>query len=69
MSTGAEAIFIQRRDCLWYYRLQRYPYGENPLYDAHGPFDSLELAKDHLHSYYSNPGGCGCVEHAEDNEQ
>lgn len=57
MSTGADCGFIEREPGKWYYEIQRWPYGEWPDYDEHGPFASLEEAEKHLDNNYANPGG------------
>ena len=57
MSTGANCYFEERSPGKWYYCLQRWPYGETPDYDEEGPFRSQDVAREHLHAHYSNPGG------------
>lgn len=57
MSTGADCYFEERKPNVWYYRIQRYPYGCNEEYDTNGPFSSLEKAIIHLDKNYANPGG------------
>jgi hypothetical protein len=55
MSTGADCVFLVV-DGKWYYMLQRWPYGEWPKYEAHGPFGSKEDGYRHLRWSYANPG-------------
>jgi len=57
MSTGAECHFIERKPQQWYYKIQKFPYGETEEYHTHGPFSSLEKGHEHLHKNYANPGG------------
>lgn len=57
MSTGADCHFVEKKPNQWYYQLQRWPYGENPNYDTFGPFQSLEIAINHLNRHHANPGG------------
>ena len=56
MSTGADCRFIETKRG-WFYRLQRWPYGETPDYDKYGPFPTEEAANKHLHTHHANPGG------------
>jgi hypothetical protein len=57
MSTGADCRFEERAPSQWHYRLQCWPYGENPDYDEYGPFPTLEKAQEHLWNNHANPGG------------
>lgn len=57
MSTGADCHFWEEKPGRWFYKLQRWPYGEWPDYDTFGPFRSEELAIDHLRGHHANPGG------------
>lgn len=63
MSTGADCVFTENRDGTWGYRIQRYPYGEWPEYDEHGPFGTKDGAVAHLNANYANPGGWSNVFH------
>lgn len=57
MSTGADCAFWENKDGQWFYKIQRWPYGEWDEYDKHGPFASEEKAINHLDMQYANPGG------------
>jgi hypothetical protein len=57
MSTGADCQFIEREPGVWYYRLQRWPYGDSPDYGEYGPFPSERAADRHLSENHANPGG------------
>ena len=57
MSTGAECIFYEENPDEWWYKLQCWPYGENPQYDTYGPFKTAKLAIKHLDQHHANPGG------------
>ena len=57
MSTGADCHFVEKEPQKWFYKIQQWPYGESPDYDTHGPFLTLEIAENHLHHNYANPGG------------
>lgn len=57
MSTGADCVFYQPRPDTWWYKLQRWPYGDWPEYDKYGPFSTLENAIEHMDSNHANPGG------------
>lgn len=63
MSTGADCVLEEREPGRWWYRLQRWPYGETPDYDEHGPFASEDRAHEHLHATHANPGGYSTVDH------
>lgn len=63
MSTGADCVFEEREPGRWWYRLQRWPYGETPDYDEAGPFGNEERARKHLHDNHANPGGSQRVDH------
>lgn len=63
MSTGADCVLEEREPGRWWYRLQRWPYGESPDYDTHGPFPSEDACMTHLHKNYANPGGYSTVDH------
>lgn len=65
MSTGANCVFEEREPGRWWYRLQKYPYGETEDYHDYGPFDSEEQAEDHLFNHHANPGGWWRVPYAE----
>lgn len=62
MSTGADCVFEEREPGRWWYRIQRWPYGESEEYDEHGPF-TARGAREHLDSNYGNPGGYRTVDH------
>ena len=57
MSTGADCHFVEKELGKWYYKIQRWPYGEWPEYDEHGPFPTFAAADRHLGENYANPGG------------
>ena len=57
MSTGADCFFYEKTPGIWFYSIQRWPYGETEEYDDYGPFRSLEQAQDHLRRTQPNPGG------------
>lgn len=65
MSTGADCVFEEREPGRWWYRLQRWPYGESEEYDTYGPFSSEEKAEKHLDQNHANPGGSWTVPYAE----
>lgn len=44
MSTGADCVFYEKPRGQWWYKLQRWPYGETPAYDRRGPFATSEKA-------------------------
>jgi len=60
MSTGADCVNILV-DGKWFYLIQCWPYGEWPVYDAHGPFDDYEELYMHRRRNYANPGGTQVV--------
>jgi len=64
-STGAQCVFEERAPGRWWYRIQRYPYGETEAYYEHGPFSSEAAAEAHLEANYGNPGGWRRVPFAE----
>lgn len=64
MSTGADCVFEERELGKWWYRIQKYPYGQNEHYYEHGPFRSFEGAERHLDLNYANPGGYSVIDHA-----
>lgn len=55
MSSGADCSIYETKDG-WFYRLQQWPYGENPNYDTYGPFKTFKEADNHLSSHHQNPG-------------
>jgi hypothetical protein len=57
MSTGADCDFDFKKGYGYSYRIQRWPYGEWPEYDTHGPFKTYRAAREHLDRHYANPGG------------
>lgn len=57
MSTGAECYFYEEKPHKWYYKLQRWPYGEWPEFDRYGAFPTFKAALDHLDKHHANPGG------------
>ncbi len=57
MSTGADCRFFEKEPRKWFYKLQRWPYGETPDYDTFGPFGTFYEAHKHLHAKHANPGG------------
>lgn len=57
MSTGADCCFYEQEPQTWFYRLQRWPYGETEDYDTFGPFLTFDAAKNHLDRNHANPGG------------
>ena len=57
MSTGAECHFYEKELDQWFYKLQRWPYGEWPEYDTYGPFKTMRLAMADLDRNHANPGG------------
>jgi hypothetical protein len=57
MSTGADCRFTERKPGVWFYELQRWPYGDWPKYDTFGPFKTEEEAIEHLRDNHANPGG------------
>ena len=57
MSTGANCGFTEKTKGRWFYRIQRYPYGETEDYDEFGPFPHFKAAHDHLGANHANPGG------------
>lgn len=62
MSTGLECNFYGVTDTEWYYLLQ---HGSCPVQcwdwreyaTAYGPFESYEVAREHLSDNHANPGG------------
>jgi hypothetical protein len=66
MSTGADCSFSETSPGVWYYKIQRWPYGEWPEYDKHGPFNSFSAARQHLDDNYANPGGWSVYPHIPD---
>ncbi len=64
MSTGADCQFYVKSNA-WYYKLQRWPYGQSPDYDTFGPFEHFGQALDHLDENHANPGGW-CIINAEE---
>jgi hypothetical protein len=66
MSTGANCAHYT--DGLrWAYTIQKWPYGEWPEYDYHGPFPSKESAIAHLDAHYANPGGWSVIKTTPEN--
>jgi hypothetical protein len=57
VSTGADCRFVETKPGEWWYAIQRWPYGDWPDYDKHGPFPSFAKARQHMDSNYANPGG------------
>lgn len=57
MSTDADCQFIEKKQNQWWYRYQKWPYGETPDYHEHGPFLSFDAAQRHMSNNYANPGG------------
>lgn len=57
MSTGADCKFYEERPGQWFYKLQRWPYGETYDYDTYGPFTMFCEAQEHLSDNHANPGG------------
>lgn len=57
MSSGADCCFCEVLPGRWFYRLQRWPYGEWTEYDTYGPFASEASAIAHLDAHHANPGG------------
>jgi hypothetical protein len=57
MSTGADCVFYEKPRGQWWYKLQRWPYGESPGYDKSGPFATYREAEKHLSDNEANPGG------------
>ena len=57
MSTGADCRIYEKEIDKWFYDLQTWPYGENPVYDTYGPFKTAALAIEHLDRNHANPGG------------
>jgi len=69
MSTGADCQFEEREPSVWYYKMQRYPYGETEEYDKHGPFYSFRAAEKHLDKRYANPGAYSISRHKDSTEE
>lgn len=62
MSTNSECLFIQVKPDQWFYVLEDYNAPKNAFdwrdyAQAYGPFQTEELADDHLRKNHSNPGG------------
>jgi len=57
MSTGADCVFYEKNLDEWFYKIQRWPYGENPAFDTFGPFKTMKIAENHLDRNHANPGG------------
>ena len=57
MSTGADCTFKETEKYKWFYKLQKWPYGETYDYDKYGPFPHYGDAVKHLQANHANPGG------------
>lgn len=62
MSTGCECEFIQWSEGEWYYILEDYNAPKNSwnwheFATCYGPFESEEIADNHLRDNHANPGG------------
>lgn len=68
MSTGAECRFEEREPRKWYYKIQRYPYGETEDFEEHGPFSSFSKAEKHLERNHANPGGYDVAPHPDSDD-
>ncbi len=64
MSTGLDCYFSEVKPDVWYYFLEQYESRDE--YDEYGPFDSFNLAYDHLHANHANPGGYGIERYKDD---
>lgn len=61
MSSGADCVFREMKPGVWFYALQRWPYGDTEDYDRFGPFPSEQAAIEHLDRNHQNPGGWSTI--------
>lgn len=62
MSTGCECSFTEVEPNKWWYVLENYDAPKNSRdwrdhAQAYGPFETMDIAHEHLHRNHANPGG------------